>query len=279
MDKISNGIWVQKGNTNVGLIEFDGNRYLIDTGSSEKFAKALLEEVGKVDFVFNTHSHADHIQGNHLFASEGARIYADEVEKVFIENPSMESFYLYGGNPPRALKASFFKAKSSIINSFQSEKWPSKIEFVQLNGHSPGMTGVKFENVLFCGDAYFGQNIIEKYAYPYLVDVKSFLDSMDKISKSNAEFYIPSHGDPTNDPSKDIMATKNALMDFVQVTLDALASPKSVEEVCFEIAHSKELHLNSGTFYLFRSFESSVISYLEELAEIVNVSYGKWQRK
>ncbi len=278
MDKIGN-VWVKRGNTNVGLIEFDGKRYLVDTGSSEKFAKALLEEIGSVDFVLNTHAHADHIQGNHLFASVGARIYTDDLEKVFIEKPFMESFYLYGANPPHILRESFFRAKDSVVQSFQSEKWPSEIEFVQLGGHSPGMTGVKFGNALFCGDAYFGQDIIQKYTYPYLVDVNGFLDSIDKIPKLDVEFYIPSHGEPTIDPSKDIMATKNALMDFIQMTFDVLKTQKGVEEVCFEIADLKKLHLNSGTFYLFRSFESAILSYLEEKAEIVNVSYGKWQKK
>ncbi|MGC9219475.1 MAG: MBL fold metallo-hydrolase, partial [Athalassotoga sp.] len=95
MEQISNGIWLKRGNTNVGLIECDGKRYLIDTGSSEKFAKSLSEEIGNVDFVLNTHSHADHIQGNHLFSSMGARICADDLERLFIEKPFMESFYLY----------------------------------------------------------------------------------------------------------------------------------------------------------------------------------------
>ncbi len=279
MDQISNSIWLKRGNTNVGLIKCDGKRYLIDTGSSEKFAKSLSEEIGNVDFVLNTHSHADHIQGNHLFASMGARIYADDLEMVFIEKPFMESFYLYGANPPRVLEASFFKAKSSAIRSFQDEKWPSDMEFVQLNGHSPGMTGVKFGDVLFCGDAYFGQEIIQKYTYPYLVDAKVFLDSLEKVTETNADFYVPSHGDPKDNPSKDIEATREALMDFVKITFDTLTHPRSVEEICFEIAESKNLHLNSGTFYLFRSFESAILAYLEEKAEIVNVSYGKWQKK
>lgn len=279
MEKIENGIWIKKGNTNVGLLESNGEKYLVDTGSNEKFARELFEESEEVDYVLNTHSHADHLQGNHIFEAMGVKIYADDLEIPFIENPFMESFYLYGANPSKILKTSFFKAKGSTTYPFNDIDPSTGIEFIRLGGHSLGMTGVKFKNVLFCGDAYFGEAIIQKYTYPYLVNVREFLDSLEKILSTGADFYIPSHGKPTSDPSKDIKSTKEALMEFVNLTLDSLQTSKGVEELCFEIAGLKEIHLNGGTFYLFRSFESAILSYLEENGEIVNESYGKWHRK
>ncbi|HEU23551.1 MAG: hypothetical protein C0176_03135 [Mesoaciditoga sp.] len=273
MERINDFLSVKIGNTNVGVIEYEGKKYLIDTGSNEKFAKEIFEQTGRIDFVFNTHSHADHIQGNRFFALKGANIYADKKEKFFIENPFMESFYLYGANPPKALKRSFFEAKGSPLKSFDDFELPG-FEFVPLPGHSVGMTGIKFGNVLFCGDAYFGEEIIKKYLYPYLINVREFIDSIQKIENSDMDLYIPSHGKPSPDPSHDINATKNALNDFINMTFDLLNTPKSVEEICFEI----NVPLNSGTFYLFRSFESAVLSYLEEKGEISNIAYGKWAR-
>ncbi|BBJ27659.1 MBL fold metallo-hydrolase [Athalassotoga saccharophila] len=273
MERINESLFVKRGNTNVGVIEYEGKRYLIDTGSNEKFAKEISEEVGRIDFVFNTHSHADHIQGNRFFALKGASIYADERERFLIENPSMESFYLYGANPPKALKRSFFEAKESQVKSFSDFKM-SGFEFVPLPGHSVGMTGIRFGNVLFCGDAYFGEEIVKKYLYPYLINVKEFINSIEKIENSNMDLYIPSHGQPSSDPSHDIKATKDALNNFISMTFDLLKTPKSVEEICFEM----NVPLNFGTFYLFRSFESAILSYLEEKGEISNISYGKWAK-
>lgn len=279
MEKIKNDVWLKKGSTNVGLFESMGKRYLVDTGSNEKFAKDLFSEIGKVDFILNTHSHADHIHGNGIFESSGAKIYADDLERPFIENPSLESFYLYGANPSKILKSSFFRAKKSSTFSFNEIDPATGIEFIKLGGHSLGMTGVKFNNVIFCGDAYFGDFIIQKYVYPYLVNVGEFLDSLEKLLNVTADFYIPSHGEPMSDPSKDIKSTKDSLMEFVNLTLELLKTPKGVEELCFEIADSKKMPLNNGTFYLFRSFESAILSYLEEKKEIVNESYGKWHKK
>jgi glyoxylase-like metal-dependent hydrolase (beta-lactamase superfamily II) len=277
MERIKEGLWVKRGNTNVGLIEVEGRKYLVDTGSSEKFAKELLSETGNVDSVLHTHSHADHIQGNYLFADGETRIYVDKLEVPLIKDPSFESFCLYGANPPKTLKRSFFKAKGAEIFPFESAKLPAEIELIDLHGHSIGMTGIKFEDVLFCGDAYFGEKIIQKYIYPYLINAGQFLESIDKVLKTKVALYIPSHGDPSEDPSKDIEATRKALMMFINLTIKILSSPKSVEEVCFEIAESQTIALNTGTFYLFRSFESAVLSYLEEKGEIINTIYGKWQ--
>lgn len=276
MERINEFVQIKLGNTNVGLIECEGKKYLIDTGSSEKFAKEIFKEVGKVDFIFNTHFHADHIQGNYLFKSNGSEIYADKIEKFFIENPFMESFYLYTANSPRALKSTFFEAKGATLKSFDEFKGQG-FEFVPLPGHSIGMTAIKFGKVLFCGDAYFGEEIIKKYLYPYLVDVQNFISSLEKIVRPDVDLYVPSHGQPLSDPLHDINATKKALFDFINMTYDLLKVPKSVEELCFEMGNGG-VPLNLGTFYLFRSFESAILSYLESKGEISNISYGKWVR-
>ncbi len=279
MEKIGENVWIKKGNTNVGLIDIDGKRFLIDTGSSEKFAKEVLTDVGNVNFVLHTHSHADHIQGNYLFANRGAKIYANELEIPFIRDSTLEAFYLYGANPPRSLRQNFFKAKTSSVFSFDDLVLPWEIEFVDLCGHSRGMTGVKIQDIIFCGDAYFGSDIIEKYSYPYLVDVNEFLKSLDTLQKMDLRFYIPSHGEPSANPSMDISATRDALMKFIDITLKSIKFPKTVEEICMDMIEKMKFKINSGTFYLFRSFESAILSYLEEKGESLNISFGKWQIK
>ena len=279
LDKINDDVRLKRGNTNVGIVNLGGVTYVIDTGSSTKFAKELLLEIGEGQkIILNTHSHADHIQGNRAFENAGAKVYASESEVPFIRNPQLEGFYLYGANPPKALRLSFYKAKPSNARSFDEISLPSQFELISLPGHSSGMTAIKAEDVIFCGDAYFGLEVLEKYSYPYLIDVKKFLDSLNTLEKIDAEWYVPSHGEPTNDPHVDIEKTRAAVHDFIDATLESLNTQKYVEEICANISEKMSIQLNTGTFYLFRSFVSANLSYLEMLKEIEQVKPGLWQR-
>ena len=277
MELLKDNVWIKRGNTNVGIFKTNKVTYVIDTGSSVKFAKELLSEIGdKQKVVLNTHSHADHIQGNVLFEKNGAKIYANELEVPFIRNPALESLCLYGANPPKVLHLSFYLAKPSDAMPFESEAIPSECEIVSLPGHSPGMTGIKINRVIFCGDAYFGKNILEKYSYPYLVNVKKFLASLEILQDLDVDLYVPSHGNPTPDPHSDIEETKIAVQKFVNVVFKTLKEPLYVEILCEKVSKKMSITLNNGTFYLFRSFISSILSYLEESKEIVEIKPGMW---
>lgn len=279
LDKLGDNVWLKRGNTNVGIINSGDTTYVIDTGSSTKFAKELLFEIGDGQkIVLNTHSHADHIQGNRMFENSGAKVYANELEVPFIRNPQFEGFYLHGANPPKTLKLSFYKAKLSNAHPFDEISLPSQFELISLPGHSLGMTAIKVEDVIFCGDAYFGSEVLEKYSYPYLVDVKKFLDSLNVLKEIHAKWYVPSHGEPTGDPYMDIEKTKAAVHDFINATLESLNTQKYAEEICANISEKMSIQLNTGTFYLFRSFISANLSYLETLKEIEQVKPGLWQK-
>jgi len=263
----------------VGVAKIGDITYIIDTGSSIKFAKELLSEMdnGK-KAVLNTHSHADHIQGNYLFEKNGAKIYASELEVPFIRNPLLETLYLYGANPPKALRLSFYKAKPSYAVPFDKLDVRSEIDLIPLPGHSLGMTAIKINGVIFCGDAYFGSNVLEKYSYPYLIDVKKFLDSLDTLERLNAELYIPSHGKPTSDPHPDIERTRTAVQNFVNAVLESLKEPGYIETLCAKVSEKMSVSLNAGTFYLFRSFVSSVLEFLEKTGKVRNSDIpGTWE--
>ena len=279
LKSIKEGVSVKEGSTNVGIIEFDGTLYVIDTGSNTKFARELFSELGEErKIVLNTHSHADHIQGNSFFEKNGAKIFSDKLEAVFIRDPILESFYLYGATPPKSLRASFYKAHSSHPLPLEEADLPKYIEPIPLVGHSLGMTGFKIDGVLFCGDAYFGREVLEKYSYPYLVDVGKFLNSLDFLEKTNADVYVPSHGNITNDPHEDIEKTRSTLHSFINATLDVLEETKSVEEISFRLAEMMSISLNSGTFYLFRSFVSAILSHLEKQKIVSQVLPGRWKK-
>ncbi len=278
MKRIIDRVFVELSNTNVGIVKENKITYIIDTASNTKVAKKILSDLNESKMIIiNTHGHADHIQGNKLFEKNGAKIYAHEKEIPFIQHPELEGFFLYGAFSPRALKASFYKAAPSSPTSIKELLLTDRMEIVDLPGHSPGMIGVKADNVLFCGDAYFGSEILKKYSYPYAIDITKFLSTLEKLESMNMDFYVPSHGKVTSDPHAEIEATRNAIHNFVNSVLRSLRDEKSTEEISFELARKFDVTLNIGTFYLFRSFVSAILTYLEKKGEITNISPGKWK--
>ena len=77
----------------IGLVRTGPDRaVLIDSGSDKdagKKAKKILDANGwKLEAIYNTHSHADHIGGNeYLQKQTGCRVYAFGIERDFTEHP------------------------------------------------------------------------------------------------------------------------------------------------------------------------------------------------
>ena len=89
---------------------------VIDSGNDKdagKKVKRHLEANGwKLQAVFNTHSHADHIGGNqYLQKQTGCKVLAPGIDRDFTEHPVLEPSYLYGGNPPKDLRHKFLMAQ------------------------------------------------------------------------------------------------------------------------------------------------------------------------
>ena len=275
MRMVKGDTYVVESPTNVGLILGD-QVIMVDSFSNERNAKEFLREIHEdeigVDHVINTHFHADHLQGNRIFQNRmGSRIWIKSVERGFVEHPELEGYYLFGAEPIKELRVSHFKAKPSKVNELEDFN-SDLIEIVDLPGHSPGHVGVLTKDgVLFCGDVYFGREIIKKYIYPYHTDIEKAIESMEKLLKmKNVEFFVPSHGEVSSDPTKEIEMNRRMLENFMQSSLNFLRKPMTMEELMERLIDKFELNLNVGTYFLFRSFTSAMLKYLYERELILN---------
>jgi len=74
------------------------------------------------------------------------------------------------------------------------------VKAIRVNGHSPGMTGfLDGENgLIYAGDSFFGERIIQAVGLPYLVDPELFKASIKELQDYAEKGYslIPSHGKP-----------------------------------------------------------------------------------
>lgn len=202
--RVSNNVHVLEGRTNVGVIVVEDKKcVVVDTGVGRDQGRKLinvLKSTGlEIKAVVNTHSHADHIGGNKIISERSSAVfYSSILEKPFIELPLAEVIYLYGAYPPESMRKHLIEAEGVPV--YDVSKLTTEYPFLrieELPGHSIGMIGVGVGSVLFSADAFFPNEIIEKYVVPYHLNVQEALKTLERLNTSVLENYdvvIPSHG-------------------------------------------------------------------------------------
>ncbi len=262
-----------KSPTNVGVLIEGKEAVLIDSGNDTDKAKKIYRELEtqglSIKAIWNTHSHADHWGGNHYLQQKtGCEITSSKIEAAMINNNIMEPFYLYGAEPLKVLKNKFLMAKECSCGIFDSNHVDfagRSVEIVDLKGHSPGMVGFKTEEgVFFTGDAIFSLEIIEKYKLMYSSDITGHLKTLDFLEKSDAEYYVPSHGDVFGfDRLKDLIEkNRDAILRVNRILLAEMSEPASLEELLTSSMDRLGVSMNIGQHFLNRTTISAHLSYL-----------------
>jgi glyoxylase-like metal-dependent hydrolase (beta-lactamase superfamily II) len=200
---------------NMTLLIGDDRVALIDDGV-EPVAPALIaiaESVAgrPVDFVINTHVHADHVGGNSAFAATGATIFAhDNIRKRLLDKPSDAGGM--GGLPI----VTFDDAVTFHINGL--EAYVFHVE----HAHTDGDAAIEFRgvNVIHAGDVFFN------YLFPFIDldnggSVAGFVAAQKKIiaMSDDETVIIPGHGP---------LASKSDLQTALDVLLDCEARVKAL---------------------------------------------------
>ena len=115
---------------------------------------------------------------------------------------------------------------------------------------------------------------MKKYGYPYHSDVGKALVKMDEILKMSFEIVVPSHGKPLTDPEREINFNRKVIENHLNFLLENLKQPGSLEEVMKLLGERFEITISEGTYYLFRSYVSSLLEYLERSGDVVGILKG-----
>ncbi len=268
MENISGNTYVLRGATNVGVYLNGEVLYLVDSGTSKKVLREVLELfAGKKVILLNTHHHADHISLNAwLQARTGCDIYAPIGEISMIANPILEGYVLYSAEPPKSLRKEFFTAKPSIVKPLNNDLI---LKPINLPGHTLDHTGyLTPDGVLLSGDLYFSAKILDKYFYPYHASIPRLRKSLERLESLNYEYVVPSHGEPTDDPSPDVNHMMERIEFMENEILKFLKDPHTVEELTEKLERDLELNLKGGFWYLFRSFVSALLQDMEERGDV-----------
>ncbi|GAA0237926.1 MBL fold metallo-hydrolase [Metaclostridioides mangenotii] len=259
--------------TIVGVYVDNGDAILVDSGNnkdtSRKILRLLEENNLKVKLIINTHSNADHIGGNSYFKNQtNCEVATTKLESYFTEDPILESSFLYGGNPSKALRNKFLLAKESKVDHIieaDGKILDTDFEAISLPGHYFEMIGIRTpDDVVFIGDSLMPQNIIEKYHLFYLLDIESQFKTLDKLEDLEASYYVPSHYVHMEDIKDLINVNREKMNEILNNIEDICVDPLTIDGVLARVCKLYSIKLDANQYVLLGSTIRSYITYLYE---------------
>lgn len=284
MLRLTSRVYLLPGVVNTGVILCPDSQQclVVDTGldksSGARLHAAIRAEARTLAGILNTHAHADHFGGNRtLVQKTGARVYASDVEADVLKHPWWEPTYLNSGAfPPQMLRNKFLMAAPSPVDGLLNpgDQVPTEltgwqVDLWDLAGHSHGMLGYSVDGVLFCGDAFLDQNILEKHGIPFLVDVQRSLDAVEKLENLcslGIDYVVPGHGQVYRIPGElapHLKAYRNRITKTCDLVLHFLKEPRGNEEVIkYLLEQFGVTPRDLGSYYLYRTTIAAYLGYL-----------------
>ncbi len=267
--------------SNMGLIVRDGQALLIDTGldgDAGRRALRIIEEQGaRLAAIVVTHAHADHF-GGAQFLQRRLRVplYAPDLEAAMMEHPIIEPLYLFGGAAPiEELRSKFTLAEpcqvTEVVYPGPLQIGPFQMDIVPLPGHAPNQIGVGVgsaeRRVLFCADAIFPEETIEKHKVLFCVDLDETLKTIRALAQQPYDCFAPGHG-PTYAAGASISticrANQDRLEEIRDVIYEALEAPMETSSLVQHVAERFDLRITRPTaYFLTRTTVLAALSSLE----------------
>lgn len=281
LKKIRGRTYYIPGATNVGVYRYrNGLCTLVDTGINNTAGRKIIELLEdnnlKIKYIINTHAHPDHFGANNFIKEKypGVQILTSYKEKLFMENSFLEQTVLYGAAAMPGLSARILKAQDTavdlVVDEGITELDNKKFEIVSLEGHSIGQIGVATEDsVLFCGDAFFSEDKMDKYPFPFVFDLEAHLKTLEFLLGSNFECYMISHCDgPLDNPKPLIQKNIDNINYNLEIILDYLSQPLTREDLTELLIKKYDIDMNLSQYFITISSVGAFLTYLLEKQSI-----------
>lgn len=292
--KIIENVYFVPGLTNIGIInapaEDKNNIILIDSGINQKAIKIVIDELDEMFknynlmTVINTHGHADHIGGNNFLQKNyDTKVFIPQKEIGNSANRYSSVNLIWGASAIPELKHYYSLEETFTPNEFISVEDEislsptTNISFIDLQGHSPEQLGIFYKDdddktVLFTADSYLGIDELKKIKISYQEATLTALNTMKKLKKFDADFFVQSHG-IVPQTREDFLKTLDANIASIENLIDFLKSKLAKEKLTTEILVAEtlskfEITSKPISFALIYATVKSLLSELYEYDEI-----------
>lgn len=261
--------------TNLGIYRVDESQvYLIDSGNDKdagkKVRKLLEEQRWSLKGIINTHAHADHIGGNRYFQQQtNCRIFAPGIEAAFTNFPMLEPISLYGGYPDKSLRHKFLLAQESVAVDVSDPAFPTELEIIPLEGHSPQMIGIRTpDEVVFLADCVSSESTLEKYGISFVYDVAEYLKTLERVMQLEAKLFVPAHAAPTADIRPLAELNREKVLEIADVLQTMLKMPMGFDSLLQQVFTEFGLTMSFEQHALVGSTVRSYLSWLKDSGRV-----------
>lgn len=256
-----NGTYAHLSGSNVGVIAREGEALVIDAGLDKDAARRVLRALEGLEArpaaILITHGHADHFGGAEWLAERAEiPIYAPPLEAAFVAYPFLEPLFLNGGATPiEALRSKFTLAKrggtvAGLLTAGKTTIAGFDLEILHLPGHAPRQVGIASGATLYCGDALFPQETLDRHPILFCHDLDAWLETLERLPPLAYANVIPGHGEPVTDVAPLAKANTQRLREIRSLTLESLTTPKEPGEVLHAVAAHYGVKFAAPQFYL-----------------------------
>ena len=249
----------RKRGSNPGIVVTSAGVVIIDTPQLPTDAvlmRKAAEELGPIQYLFNTEHHSDHIFGNYYFRGAGVVIHHEEIYNNFMAPESVLDPYDFVADSVRTQdpagldlfpdRDTYYedvnKASITFTEDLTLRLGGHTFELLHTPGHTPGQTAVYMpeERVVFTGDTIFSGC----QTWLMTSDIDLWLTSLDRIAALDVDTIVPGHG-PVTTP--DYIRTQRAcLMEWVAAVADAVARGWTRDETQARVNPGARLPVDVG---------------------------------
>lgn len=208
--------------SNVGIVEMNGDAYLIDAGNSG--AKVIMDFCKRNSFnisrIYLTHAHSDHIKQAYEFQKTfNCSIYCPEKESMYARFPMLHIMRVFGAVDDKLHKHPHIDVNPVKVHILNPETSPFTV--VPLPGHHLDMVGYMTpDNIFFAGDSIYGNEMLNQHPILFNTDIEACIETLKKLTELECDLLVPSHGIPID--KKDLGKLVNNNITHIEFLIEAI---------------------------------------------------------